>query len=103
MRSSSTESGLGVSPGVRDDGRRSIRTSARCPGRWRATASTGAKTDAPEDDDDGHNEGRAGYVEGYTRHAGGGPGEDATGDAGAPHGVELGEVLQICQVRLVKF
>ncbi len=102
MGSSGTESGLGVSPRIRDDGCRSVRTSTRCPGRWGATTSAGAETDAPKDDDDGHNEGGTSHVEGHTGHAGGGSGEDATGDAGAPHRIELGEILQIGQVRLVK-
>ncbi len=55
--------------------------------------STGAEADAPKDDDNGHDEGGASHVEGHTGHVGGGPGEDATGDTGALHGIELGEIL----------
>ncbi len=58
-------------------------------------ALAGADAEAPDDDDKGHDEGGTGDVEGPAPH--GGP-----RDGGTLSAVQLREVLQVCEIRLMK-
>jgi len=60
-----------------------------------AAVPAGTNAEAPDDDDKGHDEGGTGDVESPARHG-------SAGHGGTLSGVQLREVLQVNEVRLMK-